>query len=510
MVGSNRRESWRKVQEVPPPDAEPLPPPGKKEKPGYYTAFECDWCDKEFTGTRFKCARCDDFDVCEKCYRKRIGTKQSHKHYLWLVPESIRSTPVKQKKPPKKRVVRKRSASTSSSSSSTSSSSSSSNVRKKSSKKAAKKTSKNTTSAIPPPKKASRKPPSKSAADQKRKRPDGDDSTVKKGSSLVVSVDETISEKQTFLGKLTFQTDILENGKQDIRIADKGDDYLSMNLSMGESKVVVSEKQHYRVSNLSAWAPVIGIKQFSTPKHTSAFSLVTSNDTKCFGDSSLAEFVLMFLPSKCAAFRTGSGIVTGIDWFPSKQLSQSGNSALCVLTQKKKDTNIVTLVRVTPSMTNCKNGIDCYDITPDKVITLAKSKPGTLCEASFIHMSEKNFVAVTGISDSGPFLKLYSMSSIKAKIIKLEKVGTFSLAEMRSPLICCGLLQQHLIVMLLEESTGVICGDVISGDGSSSSVTLEQLIKITIPDITCALWSSECGLPIIGYVFFIIATLPFE
>ncbi|VDK27928.1 unnamed protein product [Anisakis simplex] len=44
----------------------------------------CDECDKEVVGIRYKCAVCDDYDLCEECERK--GKHSQHSMIRYATP----------------------------------------------------------------------------------------------------------------------------------------------------------------------------------------------------------------------------------------------------------------------------------------------------------------------------------------------------------------------------------------------------------------------------------------
>eukprot|EP01064_Diplonema_japonicum_P017945 TRINITY_DN2645_c0_g2_i3.p1 TRINITY_DN2645_c0_g2~~TRINITY_DN2645_c0_g2_i3.p1 ORF type:complete len:702 (+),score=190.39 TRINITY_DN2645_c0_g2_i3:46-2151(+) len=71
-------------QPTPPPKGERFP---KHDGEVEELEFECDYCEKDLEpgSRRYRCGKCEDFDVCHKCYSKRKGTSKEHKHYLWYM-----------------------------------------------------------------------------------------------------------------------------------------------------------------------------------------------------------------------------------------------------------------------------------------------------------------------------------------------------------------------------------------------------------------------------------------
>eukprot|EP01064_Diplonema_japonicum_P034962 TRINITY_DN7401_c3_g1_i2.p1 TRINITY_DN7401_c3_g1~~TRINITY_DN7401_c3_g1_i2.p1 ORF type:complete len:157 (+),score=35.42 TRINITY_DN7401_c3_g1_i2:32-502(+) len=64
-----------------PPEGEPVPVHTRGAVD--FLVFECDHCknDLRANSKRFRCGRCDDYDLCNSCYKKDVHPK----HFMWYM-----------------------------------------------------------------------------------------------------------------------------------------------------------------------------------------------------------------------------------------------------------------------------------------------------------------------------------------------------------------------------------------------------------------------------------------
>eukprot|EP01080_Neovahlkampfia_damariscottae_P009234 gene9234-1320_t len=79
------------------PELIPIKPVLEPVEP--HTGIACDNCKKQnFTGKRFQCTQCDDFDLCEDCFPKRSNF-HSNNHPFKLIAKPIKVNPIQPIKP---------------------------------------------------------------------------------------------------------------------------------------------------------------------------------------------------------------------------------------------------------------------------------------------------------------------------------------------------------------------------------------------------------------------------